>query len=199
MLRVIEAEAWAPYLSANTTNTAYKLAAGGYNKQDTLASAGLPAIPLDSDRGVGFWTGIEIIPFGTSADNQTFSINVYGASDTREGGSITDSLVVIAATLGQAPGIAGTMVNASQLFAKSLTVTVSGDATTPVGTGTAIKAAYGHANTTTSAFNPGAALATAIARAFIPHCGVCNNLYLDFDMTGAASGNVLYRRVRHVS
>jgi len=126
-----------------------------------------------------------IVVSGTDAADETLSIRVFGAYRLRDAaGSLTDERLIqylglIEATLGTLAGpAAGVAVGASELIADGLVWT-------PSAFMTACETAYNEGTGTAYSGTSNDA-----GMLILPCLCRCDELIFDFDMTGAASGNV---------
>lgn len=169
------------YLSTNSTASAFTYTAGG---RTTLASGSVTTIKLpDGARGV------RLVPYGEGSDNTTFDYRVWLV---RRPAGATGGVAEIeyygggTATLSTAVGSSTDLVGSSERFADTLTWTVGTTATTPKGIGALIEASNGLG--TSFVYSPADNTPASLT---IPDCGGAIEVLIDFDMTGATSGNFL--------
>lgn len=99
---------------------------------DPNTAAGRVIKKLSTVPGGAVPDSLEITPFGTGAANDTFSIRVIGyrrISKPLADGRVAYAksvLAVLACTLGAATGLAGSEVDASQLFVDTIAITNEG-------------------------------------------------------------------------
>lgn len=146
----------------------------------------------------------QFIFFGVGANNTTFDYRIWAVfrlsnADAVTGGEVQPSIdpnVLVqyagggTATLCQIAGAtSGTAVLAAETFADTLTWAASSSATAPKGPITDAETAFSEG--TSTVFSPTSTTSEGIAQLFVP-CGArAIGWIVDFDMTGATSGNVL--------
>lgn len=186
------ANPWRKARSVNATNSSFPskiptatdpfVAAGVTG--DAATATGASVIRLtDQDVGGAAQNGIEIIFFGEGSDTQTFSCRVIGWSPLMTSGLspvnpqtnlwIPMVLLEVSVALSLQTGLAGKAIVATELFADTITL---------VGT----TGVAGIDMNITSPAND------TIARMFVDLWGH-QAVELTFDMTGATSGNALFR------
>jgi hypothetical protein len=175
------------YLSSNSTQAAFSLTEG------RAAMASPPASPLNflsmGPASGKRYRSVMITFFGAGSATQTFDYKVWSI---RRGFSSPDGVPLDyekllwcsgTATLGSTAGaVSSGGIRTTDLIADTLTVTVSAYATKTV-------AAYG--GVAPSVHSPGS---NGIARLYIPDLGNSSDIIVEFDMTGATSGNCLIER-----
>lgn len=178
----LEASKQIPYLTSNSTSDAFTAitTARASTAPTTLFSMG------DSTKR---FRGVEATFFGAGSATNTFNYRVYAverSTSVSTAGSPDDwdkqLLCHGTATLGASVGTARQWINSGNLIVDTLTCVVDAY-------GTAMCTAYG--SPTPAAYSPGGGLE---ARLFLPECGNAEYLWIDFDMTGATSGNALLKR-----
>lgn len=174
------------YLATNSTATAFAITDG------TVTST-IPSNMIT----LGGWRGIDCLQFfGAGSANQTFDYRLYGIE--RIGNTVitdnapTDSQAALyeyrligsgTATLGAKTGVSGGVVSNSELIVDTLTWTASAY-------GTYLIEAYLGADADAAVFNP---QSDSIASLTLLDLGNLYGIVIDFDMTGATSGNALIR------
>jgi hypothetical protein len=163
-------------LAANSTATAFV-------EQEPSATAPSGTGVWDLlDREIGWGAGVKVpsylqlIFFGAGSDTQTFDCRVWGYNATNDSTTIyiPQLLADVTCALGPTTGCDGAAIAASTLMVDSITVNQG-------------SADGGFRNLVNSADDTTASL--------LLHCRGCRWIKLDFDMTGATSGNAYIRPV----
>lgn len=183
------------YATTSKTSTAFALAAGRALKSTLESSYTL--LPLGTVRkqsGDDRFAGVRLTMFGAGSDNQTFDYRVFVGFVENPSDPVEAQVVSVfyvgggSATLSAAVGVSGsTLLSASERVADTLTWTLGSSSTTPKGIGETIETTRGQGRAS-AAWSP-----ANDSEAFvdIPELGGAAYLILDFDMTGATSGNAL--------
>ena len=183
------------YASTSKTSASFTLAAGRALKSTLDASYTL--FPLGTVRrqgGDSRFAGLRLTMFGAGSDNQTFDYRVFVGFIENPDDPVEAQVVSVfylgggSATLSAAVGVSGSSLLAtSERVADTLTWTLGSSSTTPKGIGETIEASRGQGRAS-AAWSP-----ANDSEAFvdIPELGGAAYLILDFDMTGATSGNAL--------
>ena len=183
------------YAATSKTTGAFALTAGRALK--STLDAGYTLFPLGTIRRAGGddrFAGVRLTMFGAGSDNQTFDYRVFVGFIENPTDPLEAQVVSVfylgggSATLSAAVGVSGsTLLAATERVADTLTWTLGSSSTTPKGIGETIEAARGQGRAS-AAWSP-----ANDSEAFvdIPELGSAAYLILDFDMTGATSGNAL--------
>ena len=160
--------------AANSTSTAFT----DFNATSTEPSGtgifDLTAVPYGNNNSVPTW--LQLVPFGAGSDDQTFDMRVYGYTETVPADLVTDTKLYIPQLL---LDISCTMC--ARTFSDHAASTFLVDTIT---------------------VNDGAAdngwrslidCQENMAASVVIHSRGCRFLRFDFDMTGATSGNCLWR------
>jgi hypothetical protein len=120
-----------PFTPANTANVT---TASVTEPVPTLTKPSGTGVVVFGDGGAEASSATKLVPFGVGSNAQTFSMNCYGWSVVQAPPSAVDtkdlwfpvllasfSTITLDSTI---PGLAGTLVNASQLFANAITLVV---------------------------------------------------------------------------
>lgn len=154
-------------LAANSTATGFTAKLPTATKP---ASAGVIDLFADSGEGINAPPNIpkyaQLVPYGTDSNDQTFSQRLWGWSATDQGVWIPQLLLQLDVTLGN---IAATAIAASHLLADTIAL-AAGDA---------------HAEMISPANDTPASV--------LVHLRGSQLIEFDWDMTGAASANCLWR------
>jgi len=172
--QVYDSEGQARYLSANSSDTAFTITAGRQAQ---------PASPENFFDLMGH-RGARLSFFGTGADNSTFDYKVWLVRRSVKGSAFTAVELVLlgngTATLSASVGVDGDVVDDSERMADTLTWSKV--------SATTIENALGDASDVRSpADNTPAEL--------IINCGGAAGIIVEFNMTGATSGNCLIERI----
>lgn len=181
----LESSGQIKYLSSNSTSSSFPATAAG-----RVATAPSNLYSTGAGSGEKF-RGLELTPFGAGSANQTFDYKVWvvkrgfsnfnGSTPADYDQQLWCSGTV---TLGTKAGVATSGGPLStDLLGDTITVTASAYATASV-------AAYG--GLLPSAHSPAD---DTEARLFIPDLGDASDIFIEFDMTGATSGNFMAERV----
>lgn len=157
-------------LAANSDATAFS------NPAASLAEpSGASVTDVVGEPGVSAPNRLVVIPFGTDAENETFDMRVFGydSSGTSVGLWVPLLLCDVTCTLGAAAGVGSGLVTDSELFADTITVN----------TGNEDVDVWAVSN------------AEDMVAHFVVDLKGCRKVAWAFDMTGAASGNALYKFV----
>ena len=179
----LEATGQIPYLATNSTSSAFTVATTSAGRVAT-APSGLFSVGNSTKR----YRGLELTPFGVGAANTTFDYRVWvikrstsslaGVSDDYDRQLWCYGTV----TLGTQAGVASRGITSGNNVGDTITVTASAYCAAAV-------AAYGA--TAPSYYSPAD---DTEARLFIPELGNAEYIWIDFDMTGATSGNFLVEK-----
>lgn len=159
---------WVELLTSNSTAASFTALAATATEP---TGAGVIDLPLTGDAVNSF---LQLIFFGAGADNSTFDARVSGWSkvDTLW---VPTPLVEVSCTLGAAVGVASQAVLDTERFADTLS----------------LAAAYsGLAGSLATVVSPAGDL---VARLLLDLQGF-RKFQVQFDMTGATSGNAIYKR-----
>lgn len=135
------------------------------------------------------YRGLRILPFGTGANNDTFSFRVYavhflgGEGNGQQGPIELKLLATNACTFGNATGIIGGMFSTSERIVDTAVMTKSAYLT-------ALESAM-TLSTGAGAYSPADDTQAAI---WIPECGNAAGIVIDSVMTGSNAGNYLIQR-----
>lgn len=174
------------YLNTNSTQAAFALSTTTGHER-TLAA---PSNLFSMGPGYGArYRSVIIYPFGVGADNTTFDFKVWAVyrSYGNTNGDVLDYekrlICTVSATLGSTAGVALTGPTSANKLVDTLSApTVSAWATKMV-------AAFGGV-----APSVHSAADQSQAALFIPELGNASDIIVEFDMTGATSGNCLIER-----
>lgn len=170
------------YLTANSTASAFTLAAG----RTTTRPANMLAL--------GQALGAEFTFFGTGNADTTFDVRCWAI----KGGRLRDSenfldyerslLWYATCTLGTGVGAAasGAPILSSETLCDTVVMTVASGSSSAKGPGAAVQGAWSAADF--QSFSPAD---NTFGRVICRDLGQCLGIELDFDMTGATSGNAL--------
>lgn len=176
----LEASVQIPVLTTNSTNADYTVATTAAGRV-----AALPSGALSVGNTTKRFRGVELTPFGVGAANTTYAYRVWVFKrSTSVAAGVTDdwdrqvwgSGTV---TLGATAGIAARGITSANKVGDTITFTPSAYCSTAT-------AAY--AGILPSVHSPAD---DTEARLFLPELGNAEYLWIDFDMTGATSGNFL--------
>jgi len=172
-------------LATNTTSSAFVIT-------DGTITATVPSNMVT----LGGWRGIDCLQFfGAGTANQTFAYRLYGIErigNTDMQGTFTATQTPLfqyrmigsgVATLGAKTGVSGGVITTSDLVVDGLTWTASAY-------GTYLIEAYLGADADAAVFSPAD---DTIASLTLLDLGDLYGIVIDFDMTGATSGNALIR------
>lgn len=173
------------YLSTNSTSSSFAATANG-----RVATAPSNMHSVGAGSGEKF-RGLELTPFGSGSANQTFDYKVWVVKrgyPTFNGSTAADYDQFLwcsgTVTLGAKAGVATSGgPTSSDLLGDTITVTPSAYCSASV-------SAYG--GIAPSAYSPAD---DTEARLFIPDVGDASDIFIEFDMTGATSGNFMVERV----
>lgn len=190
---------WERYLTTNADTTSFAL---GYGYKAPFADTadykvvGVPGLPHST---TPCYPGLELIFFGTAAENLTFDALVKGISYETKisvGGDmasttswVLDNIGKATCTTGATVGLASCYITATDFIVDTLVWAISTTATTPRGFGDEMETAY--ATAFSRAFSPAN---DETARLVIPVFPF-NAFTVEIDLTGAATGNCIYRWV----
>ena len=184
------------YLATSSAATAYNTAVFGATPTSGMVLTPTQVAATNGVLPIGKSLISQFIFFGAGADNATFNYRLWLAYrlQTRDGTSDPNILVQFAgdgtATLCGVTGTAlGTAVAVTERFADTLTFVKSTTTTTPKGPVTDAETAF--AEGTSGVFNPTSTTSEGIAQLFVPCAARAIGWIVDFDMTGATSGNCL--------
>lgn len=173
------------YLASNSTSASFPATTAGRK----TTPSGSTLFSLGPGYGVRH-RGVEMTPFGAGSANQTFDYKVWVvkrgyASLNGAASDISQQLFCSGTvTLGATAGVATSGgPKSTDLIGDTITVTLSAY-------GTAVVAAYN--GLSPSVFSPAD---DTEARLFIPELGDASDIFIEFDMTGATSGNFMVERV----
>jgi hypothetical protein len=175
------------YLSSNSTQASFSLTEG------RAAMASPPASPLNfysmGPASGKRYRGVTITFFGAGSATQTYDYKIWSIRRglSAPGGVSVDYEKILycsgTATLGTQTGaVSNGGIRTTDLIADTLTVTASAYATKTV-------SAYG--GVAPFVFSPGS---NGIARLYVPELGNSSEIIVEFDMTGATSGNCLIEK-----
>lgn len=168
-------------LSTNSTASAFTYTAGG------RATLGTSVTTIKMNAGS---RGLRLVAFGEGSDNTTFDYRVWVVRRPRGSTGGTCEIAYFGggtATLSTSVGSSTDIVTSSERFADTLTWTVSTTATTPKGIGALVEASNGLG--TSWVYSPADNTPAVLS---IPDLDGAIEVLIDFDMTGATSGNFLY-------
>lgn len=178
----LESSGFARYLTTNSTNAAFAVTAG----RTTTAPSNL--LPMGNVPGRRF-RGAEVVFYGAGTATQTFDYRVWVVEKNlgTNGAGVPDDYDVQlfchgTATLGATAGVGTKGPTSTDLIVDTLTVL-------PDAFGTAAVTAYGAVSPLV--YSPGGG---GEARLFLPDLGNNSDFFIEFDMTGATSGNAMTKK-----
>jgi len=181
----LESSGQVKYLSTNSTQGSFTLAQG----RTTTAPSNLFSLgPAYGNR----FRGVEITFFGSGSATQTFDYKVWGVKrgfPNINGTQVDYELLLICAGTATLGSTAGAATSGSILTTDLIAHTLS--LPTISSYGAAISSAYSAASP--MVYSPGS---NGMGRLYIPDCGNSSDIIVEFDMTGATSGNCLIERNR---
>lgn len=183
----IETSGQVPYLASNSTQSAFTQTAGRFT---TAPASPLTMFPLGPASGNRF-RGVEITFYGAGSATQTYAYKVWAVRRGLSGinGTLKDYEIQLycsgTVTLGTTTGslTTGPGATTSNLIADTITLDAAEAFTT--------KAVAAYGGTAPLVFSPGS---NGMARLYIPDLGNSSDIIVEFDMTGATSGNCYIER-----
>ncbi len=174
------------YLSSNSTQAAFALSTTTGHERTLAEPSNLFSVgPAQGNR----YRSVKITPFGVGADNSTFDFKVWAVHRSFSGinGATLDYekrlLCTVTATLGASVGVAASGITSANRLADTLS------APTVTSYCTKMVAAFG--GLAPSVHSPADDSSACL---FIPELGNASDIIVEFDMTGATSGNCLIER-----